>query len=84
MNVPLLDLKAQLDPIRDEIQEAIHTTVDSICYILGPEVERLEKEVASYCGAQSGIGVSSGTDALLIALMAMGVKEGDIVLEIGE
>lgn len=80
MNVPLLDLKAQLDPIRDEIQAAINTTVDSICYILGPEVDRLEKDVAAYSGSLDGVGVSSGTDALLAALMAMGVKEGDLVL----
>lgn len=80
MNVPLLDLKAQLDPIRDEIQAAINTTIDSICYILGPEIERLEKDVAAYSGSLAGVGVSSGTDALLAALMAMGVKDGDLVL----
>lgn len=80
MKVPLLDLEAQLDPIRDEIKAAINTSIDSICYILGPEVERLEKEVAEYSGALAGIGVSSGTDALLVALMAMGVKQGDLVL----
>jgi dTDP-4-amino-4,6-dideoxygalactose transaminase len=80
MKVPLLDLKAQLDPIRDEIQAAINTTIDSICYILGPEVEKLEKDVAEYSGALAGVGVSSGTDALLAALMAMGVKQGDLVV----
>ncbi len=80
MKVPLLDLKAQLYPIRDEIQAAINTTIDSICYILGPEVEKLEKDVAEYSGALAGVGVSSGTDALLAALMAMGVKQGDLVV----
>jgi dTDP-4-amino-4,6-dideoxygalactose transaminase len=80
MNVPLLDLKAQLDPLRDEIQTAVNNTIDSIRYILGPEVEALEKEIAGYCGTSTGIGVSSGTDALLASLMACGVKQGDLVL----
>lgn len=80
MNVPLLDLKAQLEPLRDEIQAAINNTIDSIRYILGPEVEALEKQVAKYSGARAGIGVSSGTDALLAALMSCGVKQGDLVL----
>ena len=48
MNVPLLDLKAQLEPLRDEIQAAVINTIDSIRYILGPEVEALEKNIAGY------------------------------------
>ena len=80
MQVPLLDLSKQLGPLRDEIINAVTGVVDSTRYILGPQVEKLEDEVAAYCGAGVGIGVASGTDALLAALMAMGVGPGDLVL----
>ena len=80
MQVPLLDLSKQLVPLRDEIINAVTGVVDSTCYILGPQVEKLENEVAAYCGGGFGIGVASGTDALLAALMAMGVGPGDLVL----
>lgn len=80
MNIPLLDLKAQLDPIRDEIMAAITATVDSTCYIMGPQIELFEKNMAAYCGTRSAVGVSSGTDALLAALMALGVGRDDLVL----
>jgi dTDP-4-amino-4,6-dideoxygalactose transaminase len=66
VKVPLLDLKAQYATIRSEIGEAIERVVDSQHFILGPEVEALEKEIAAFCHA---VGVSSGTDALLAALM---------------
>lgn len=80
MNIPLLDLKAQLDPIRDEIMAAITATVDSTCYIMGPQIELFEKNMADYCGAKTAVGVSSGTDALLAGLMALGVGRDDLVL----
>ena len=80
MQVPLLDLSKQLSPLRDEIIEAVTEVIDSTSYILGPRVEKLEGEIAAYCGRGFGIGVASGTDALLAALMALGVGPGDLVL----
>jgi dTDP-4-amino-4,6-dideoxygalactose transaminase len=80
MHVPLLDLKEHLAPLREEILQGITRVVDSTCYILGPEVEKFEKRIAAYCDASFAIGVASGTDALLASLMALGVKEGDLVL----
>ena len=80
MGVPLLDLKAQHEPLHKEIMAAIEQTFRSQAFILGPEVSKLEERVASYCQTSHGIGVSSGTDALLIALMAIGVGPGDEVI----
>jgi dTDP-4-amino-4,6-dideoxygalactose transaminase len=78
--VPLLDLRAQFHTIRDEIQEAIARVVEAQQFILGPEVEALEREIAAYCGTRHAIGCASGTDALLLALMAIGVGSGDVVI----
>ncbi|MBN1626727.1 MAG: DegT/DnrJ/EryC1/StrS family aminotransferase [Deltaproteobacteria bacterium] len=80
MKVPLLDLKQQYSRIKDEIMAEIEAVCDSQIFILGPRVEELEKRVAEYCGARYAVGVSSGTDALLIALMAEGVGHGDMVI----
>lgn len=80
MKVPLLDLRPQLDAISGEIKQAVNEVIDSTQYILGPKVETLESEIADYCGAAHGIGVTSGTDALLASLMGLGVGAGDIVL----
>jgi dTDP-4-amino-4,6-dideoxygalactose transaminase len=78
--VPLLDLKAQYAAIRDELRAAIDRVSESQHFILGPEVEALEREVADYSGCEFGIGVSSGSDALLVALMAIDLKPGDEVV----
>jgi dTDP-4-amino-4,6-dideoxygalactose transaminase len=80
MKIPSLDLKAQYSTIRSEIREAIERVVESQRFILGPEVERLEQEIAAFCNMRFAIGVSSGTDALLAALMATGVRPGDEVI----
>ncbi len=80
MGVPLLDLKAHHEPLHKEIMAALDQTFRSQAFILGPEVTKLEERVASYSQASHGIGVSSGTDALLLALMAIGVGFGDEVI----
>ena len=82
MRVPLLDLKAQYQKIRDEVNEEIQKVLDSQVFILGPMVEALEKEMAADCGVPHAIGVASGTDALLLALMALNVRPGDGVLTV--
>ena len=80
MNVKLLDLQAQYLPIRNEIRRAIDEVCDAQALILGPHVERFERRLAEYCGTKHAVGVSSGTDALLCSLMALGVKAGDEVI----
>jgi dTDP-4-amino-4,6-dideoxygalactose transaminase len=80
MQVPFLDLKAQYACIRDEIMQAIGDVCESQMFALGPAVEELEDKIASYCGCKYAIGVSSGTDALLISLTALGIKDGDEVI----
>src|SRR5262245_61943038 len=80
VTVPLLDLRTQFNMIREPIFEAMTRVVESQQFILGPEVEALEREVAAYCEAQFAIGCSSGTDALLLALMALKVGPGDEVI----
>ncbi|MGD0502260.1 MAG: DegT/DnrJ/EryC1/StrS family aminotransferase [Steroidobacteraceae bacterium] len=78
--VPLLDLKAQYAAIRAEVLPVIESVCEAQQFILGEHVRALEAEVARYCGASAGIGVSSGTDALLVALMAFGIGAGDEVI----
>src|SRR5208282_6505272 len=78
--VPLLDLKAQYAQIRAEVLPVIEQVCASQRFILGDEVLRLEDELARYCAAAAGIGVSSGTDALLLALMALKIGAGDEVI----
>jgi dTDP-4-amino-4,6-dideoxygalactose transaminase len=78
--VPLLDLQPQYRPIRDEVLAAIVRVCDSQRFILGPEVEALERELAAYVGVSDTIAVSSGTDALLVTMMALGVGPGDEVV----
>jgi dTDP-4-amino-4,6-dideoxygalactose transaminase len=80
ITVPLLDLKAQYAAIRDEAHAALDRVIEAQYFILGPEVEALENEVAAYSQCQFGIGVSSGTDALLAALMAIDIRPGDEVV----
>ncbi len=80
MRVPLLDLKAQYHAIRDEIHRAVETVCEEQTFILGSRVEAFENHMATYCGAAQAIGVSSGSDALLVALMALGLGPGDGVL----
>ncbi|MGB0383316.1 MAG: DegT/DnrJ/EryC1/StrS family aminotransferase [Ardenticatenaceae bacterium] len=80
MPVPLLDLKAQYATMREEIREAIDRVVESQYFILGPEVQALEKEIATYSQCEYGIGVSSGTDAILVCLMALDLKPGDEII----
>ncbi len=71
MKVPLLDLKAQLQTIEKEVKVSVNEVIDSTRYIMGPKVAELEEQIAEYAGAKYATGVSSGTDALLISLMAM-------------
>ncbi len=78
--VPFFDLKGQYASIKNDVDAAVKRVFDSQIFILGPEVEAFEKEIASYLGVKHAIAVSSGTDALLVALMAAGVGRGDEVI----
>ncbi|HVF29788.1 MAG TPA: DegT/DnrJ/EryC1/StrS family aminotransferase [Pyrinomonadaceae bacterium] len=80
MKVPLLDLTEQNNSLRPDIEAALGRVLDANAFILGGEVKTLEDELAAYCGTKHAIGCASGSDALLLALMAVGVKQGDEVI----
>ena len=80
MRVPMLDLTAHHEPIRGELVSALESALATGRFILGPVVEKFEGRIADYCGAKHAIGVSSGTDALLVSLMALGIGHGDEVI----
>ncbi len=80
MAVSLFDTSTAIEPLRGEVKAAIERVLDSKRYILGPEVSAFEAEFAEYCGARYGVGVANGTDAITIALRAMGVGPGDEVV----
>ncbi len=80
MKIPALDMKAQLAPIRKDIDQAIARVLDHGGFILGKEVEKFEKDICLYSGSKYSIGVSNGTDAITLALEALGIKRGDRVL----
>lgn len=82
MKVPLLDLKAQYRPIRAEILAALEAVCDEQAFILGARVADLETDIQGYVGASHAVGVASGTDAILLALMAVGVGPGDEVVTV--
>ncbi|MFA5832051.1 MAG: DegT/DnrJ/EryC1/StrS family aminotransferase [Bacteroidota bacterium] len=80
MNVPLLDLKLQYNSLKPELDAAVQKVIESQYFILGPEVEKMEQMMNAYIGSSFSLGVSSGTDALLLALMAIDIKPGDEVI----
>ncbi|KAA3609944.1 MAG: DegT/DnrJ/EryC1/StrS family aminotransferase [Calditrichaeota bacterium] len=79
-NVPLLDLKAQYDTLRKEIEPAVKEVMESQYFIGGPRLKEFENNIAEYCQSKFALGVSSGTDALLLALMALDIEPGDEVI----
>lgn len=80
MTIPILDLKRQYASIKPDIDAAVQRVLESGRFILGPEVEALEKEIAEHCGVKHAIGVASGTDALLLSLQALGIGPRDKVI----
>jgi len=79
-SVPLLDLKAQYQTIKKEVEPAVNEVMESQYFILGPKVKEFEDHIAEYCYTKFAVGVSSGTDALIIALMAADIQPGDEVI----
>lgn len=82
MKVPFLDLKAQFETIREEIADGLQQVLERTAFAGGPFVEQFEKEFAAYCGCEYAMGVGSGTDALWVALLALGIGEGDEVITV--
>jgi len=80
MQVPILDLKAQYAAVRNEAMQAISEVCESQSFVLGPAVAEFEEKIAAYCASKHAIGVSSGTDALLVSLMALEIEPGDEVI----
>jgi len=80
MSLPMADIRAQYLAIRDEIDTAVQRVIENAQFILGPEVEAFEKEMAAYCGTGYAVGVASGTEALQLALLACGIRPGDEVI----
>ena len=80
VTVPLLDLKAQYATIKEEVLDAVHAVLESQYFILGSTVAECEERIAEYCRCAYAVGVSSGTDALLVSLMVAGVKDDDEVI----
>ncbi|MDD5560546.1 MAG: DegT/DnrJ/EryC1/StrS family aminotransferase [Candidatus Omnitrophica bacterium] len=80
MRIPALDLKKQIAPIRRELDAAIKEVIDNTGFILGHEVERFEQDAAKYSGAKYAVGVSNGTDAIILSLLALGIEPGDGVI----
>jgi len=82
VNVPLLDLKAQFQSIRKDVMPVIETVCEEQGFILGPRVQELEKALAAFVGSVHAVGCASGSDALLLSLMAVGVRPGDEVITV--
>ena len=80
MQIPILDLKAQYATIKDEVMQAINDVCQSQMLCLGPAVKAFEEKIAEYCNCKYAVGVSSGSDALLVSLMALGIRPGDEVI----
>ena len=80
VSVPALNLRAQYQSIRDEIEPVVRQVLESQMFVLGPEVASLEAEVAAYCTAAHAVGCASGTDALLLPLLALDIGPGDEVI----
>ena len=80
MKVPFLDLRIQYESIKEEIEDAIKNVIESCAFAGGPFVEEFEKEFASFCGCRYAVGVGSGTEALWLSLLAMGIRPGDEVI----
>ena len=82
MNIPLVDLKAQYESIKHEIDAAIASVITQTAFVGGPFVKEFEEAFARYCGVEHCVGVANGTDALFIALKALGVGPGDEVITV--
>jgi len=80
MRIPLLDLKAEYMEIKDELKKAVDRVFESQQFIMGPEVKELERKIADYSGTEYAVAVASGTDAILLSLMAIGINPGDEVI----
>lgn len=80
MKVPLLDLKPQYQSLKNDIIPALEAVIENQSFILGPKVEQLEQEIAAYCGAAHAVGVNSGSDALLLAMMTLDIQPGDRII----